>query len=99
VLRLSGWSAIGPDNPLRYLELMVGYGATGFPRDVAPDAPDERRRTLHAGIGLNLTELLDRAVFTGERRGGRAQWFATELLRYVQVPGTAATVEARTWQP
>jgi hypothetical protein len=99
VLRLSGWSALGPYNPLRYLELMVGYGATGFRGDSPLDSAGDRARTVYAGIGLNLTELLDRTAFSGSLGGGRAHWFATELLRYVQVPGTAAFGEVRTWRP
>ena len=99
VLRLSGWSALGPRNPLRYLELMLGYGATGFRGESALGAADDRARTLYAGVGLNLTELLDRTAFSGPWRGGRSHGFATELLRYVQVPGTAALAEAHTWRP
>lgn len=99
VLRLSGWSALGQYNPLRYVELMVGYGATGFRGDSALDSADDRRRTLYAGVGLNLTELFDRTVYTGSLGGGRTQWFTTELLRYVQVPGTATFGELRTWRP
>jgi hypothetical protein len=53
----------------------------------------------YAGVGLNLTELPDRTAFSGSLRGGRTHWFATELLRYVQVPGTAALGELHTWRP
>ena len=99
VLRLSGWSALGELNPLRYVELMTGYGAIGFRGESELASADERRRTLYVGIGLNLTELLDRTAFAGRMGGGRTQWFTTELLRYVQVPGTIATGSAKTWQP
>jgi hypothetical protein len=99
VLRLSGWSALEPWNPLRYVELLAGYGAVGFRGESALDSSDTRARTLYAGIGLNLTELLERTVFAGDWRGGRTHWFATELLRYVQVPGTAAIGEAHVWRP
>jgi hypothetical protein len=99
VLRLSGWSALGPANPLRYVELLAGYGAQGFQGESSLGASDQRSRSIYLGIGLNLTELLDRTAFAGASGGGRSQWFATELLRYVQVPGTAATTPVLTWRP
>lgn len=99
VLRLSGWSALGVYNPLRYVELMVGYGAVGFRGDSGGSNDDNRKRTVYAGVGLNLTELLDRTVYSGSLGGGRTQWFTTEFLRYVQLPGTASIHPARTWTP
>jgi len=99
VLRLSGWSELGAYNPLRYVELMVGYGAFGYRGDSGTSNFDNRQRSLYAGVGLNLTELLDRTVFSGSLQGGRTQWFATEFLKYVQVPGTASIHAAKTWKP
>ncbi|HRO61072.1 MAG TPA: DUF2279 domain-containing protein, partial [Burkholderiaceae bacterium] len=87
--RFSGLSGIGSGNPLRYLELLAGYGAQGFRSDLDYSAGDTRKRSVYLGIGLNLTELLDRWVFAGSR-GSRAQRWTEEALRYVQVPGTAA---------
>ena len=101
VLRLPGWSALGERNPLRCIERMTGYGAIGFRGESEITSADERRRTPYVGIGIgmNLNELLDRTAFAGRLGGGRTQWLATELLRYVQVPGTIATGSAKTWQP
>ena len=99
VLRLSGWSELGAYNPLRYVELMVGYGAFGYRGDSGDSNVDNRQRSLYAGVGLNLTELFDRTVFSGSLRGGRTQWFATEFLKYVQLPGTASIHAAKTWKP
>jgi hypothetical protein len=99
VLRLSGWSELGPYNPLRYVELMVGYGAFGYRGDSDNSNYANRQRNLYAGVGLNLTELLDRTAFSGSLQGGRTQWFATEFLKYVQVPGTASIHAAKTWKP
>lgn len=89
-LRLSGISEIGPNNPLRYIELLAGYGAKGFRSDFDFSAGDTRRRSFYVGIGLNLTELLQR----GGARRTRAWPIVKETLRYVQVPGTAV---ARGW--
>ena len=97
-LRLSGVEAIGPRNPLRYLEVVVGYGATGFRSDFDFGNGDFRRRTLYAGVALNVTELLDRTVFRGELRDGRAHRWTTEALRYVQPPGTALAFR-KNWRP
>jgi hypothetical protein len=99
VLRLSGWSALSPANPLRYVELLAGYGAQGFQGESTLGSSDQRSRSIYLGVGLNLTELLDRTAFAGAYGGGRSQWFATELLRYVQVPGTVATNAVQTWRP
>lgn len=88
-LRLSGFDAIGPRNPLRYLEIAAGYGASGFRSDFDFSAGDLRRRTLYLGVAWNVTEMLDRTVFRGGRRNGRAHRWTTEALRYVQPPGTA----------
>jgi hypothetical protein len=99
VLRPSGWSALGAANPLRYVELLAGYGAIGFRGESSLDSSDQRQRTVYVGVGLNLTELLDRTVWTTGLGGGYTQWFATQLLRYVQIPGTAATTSAKTWSP
>lgn len=97
-LRLSGFDAIGPDNPLRYVELVAGYGAKGFRSDFDYSQEDLRRRTIYVGVALDLTELLERTVFTGSARGGTAHRWTTEALRYVQPPGTAAAW-SRTWRP
>ena len=99
VLRLSGWSELGVYNPLRYMELMVGYGAFGYRGDSGTSNYDNRQRSIYAGVGLNLTELLDRTAFSGSLQGGRTQWFATEFLKYVQLPGTASIHAAKTWRP
>src|SRR5690606_4554745 len=58
-LRLSGFDAIGPDNPLRYVELVAGYGAKGFRSDFDYSQEDLRRRTVYLGVALDLTELLE----------------------------------------
>lgn len=96
--RLSGLSAIGPGNPLRYLELVAGYGAEGFRSDQDYSQEDLRRRTAYFGVALNLTEVLDRWVFTGGARHGTAHRWTTEALRYVQPPATVAAAR-RHWRP
>lgn len=96
--RLSGLSAIGPDNPLRYLELVAGYGAKGFRTDLDYSQGDLRRRTAYFGIALNLTELLDRTAFAGSARDSSARYWTAETLRYVQPPGTVAAWR-KDWRP
>jgi hypothetical protein len=91
--RLSGLASIGRNNPLRYLELVAGYGAKGFRSDFDFSAGDTRRRSIYLGVALNLSEVL---FGSGRAHGreGRAQRVAEEALRYVQVPGTAV---AKAW--
>lgn len=96
--RLSGLSAIGPANPLRYVELVTGYGAKGFRRDQDYSVEDTRRRTAYVGIALDLTELLDRTAFAGSARHGSAHRWTTEALRYLQPPGTVVAAH-RHWRP
>lgn len=96
--RLSGLSAIGPGNPLRYLELVAGYGAEGFRSDQIYGQEDSRRRTAYFGVALNLTEVLDRWVFTGGARHASAHRWTSEALRYVQPPATVAAAR-RHWRP
>lgn len=96
--RLSGLSAVGHGNPLRYLELVAGYGAKGFRSDFDYGPEDLRRRTVYLGISLDLTELLDRTLFSGSARNGSAHRWTTETLRYLQPPG-AALAWRRTWRP
>lgn len=97
-LRLSGFESIGPRNPLRFLEVVTGYGASGFRSDFDFSDGDRRRRTVYLGLALNVTELLDRTVFRGDARGGAAHRWTTEALRYVQPPGTAAAFR-HDWRP
>jgi hypothetical protein len=96
--RLSGLAAIGPANPLRYVELVAGYGAKGFRSDLDYSSGDTRRRTAYVGLALNLTELLDRTAFAGDARHGRAHRWTTEALRYLQLPGTVVAAR-RHWRP
>lgn len=96
-LRLSGFESTG-SGPLRFLEVVTGYGASGFRSDFDFSGGDRRRRTLYLGLALNVTELLDRTVFRGEARGGHAHRWTTEALRYVQPPGTAAALRS-SWRP
>lgn len=72
-IKAAGFEAI--DNPiLQALELHFGYYTRGYDR-VSPDLPDQRQRTLYAGIGLNLGHLL------------QPLW-ETRLFNYLQLPYT-----------
>lgn len=86
-LRLSGFRAIGRRNPLRYVEVVVGYGATGFDRGGGAE-DTARRRTLYLGLGIDLTEVVQSLFFGTGSGGGAAQAYTTEALRYLQPPGT-----------
>ncbi|HEY0877841.1 MAG TPA: DUF2279 domain-containing protein, partial [Zeimonas sp.] len=97
-LRLSGFPSLDRASPVRYLEFVVGYGARGFRSDFDFGAGDLRRRRLYAGVALDVTELLDRTVFRGAARGGRAHRWTNETLRYVQPPGVALAFR-RSWRP
>ncbi len=65
-------------SPLRYVELLAGYGTTGFD-DANQTYYDSHERNPFIGIGLHIGAVLDSS---GVSRPGR-------LLEYVQVPYTA----------
>lgn len=83
--RLSGISSLGPRNPLRFVELVAGYGATGY-HDDGGSPFEARRRVLYLGVGIDLTKVAQRLFFP--KGGGTAEAFTTETLRYLQPPGT-----------
>ena len=64
------------DTWLKYLELIVGYSATGY-ADYNPGMADDRRQVFFAGIGLNVGKLLE------------SVW-KTPVFDYLQVPYTYA---------
>lgn len=73
-LKGEGFSALN-QTFLRYLELQVGYTAKGY-ADYAPGGPDDRRRSLYAGVGLNVGELV------------RPLW-DSRIFNYLQIPYTS----------
>lgn len=89
--RLAGFMEMSKYNPLRYLELVFGYGATGFrPRDgqvAGVDYVRHERRTYY-GVALNVEEVLRGTLFSGNERPTRAQAITEGVLTYVQLPGT-----------
>jgi hypothetical protein len=60
---------------LKYLELQFGYYARGY-KDYEGGGSDDRRRYLYAGIGFNVSRLLQKFV-------------NTRVLDYVQIPYTS----------
>ena len=86
-LKIGGLRKLQASSPLRYVELVAGYGATGFGQignGAAVHQP--RRRTLYVGLALDLTRLIN-----GNGRS-HSPWrgIATEGLRYLQIPGSVA---------
>jgi hypothetical protein len=64
------------ENPyLRYLELHLGYSAHGYD-DYEKKGPEDRHRHLYAGLGLNVSKILQKHV-------------NTTVLDYVQLPYTS----------
>jgi hypothetical protein len=64
------------ENPyLRYLELHLGYSAHGYDH-YEKNGPDDRHRHLYAGLGINVSKILQKYV-------------NTTVLDYVQLPYTS----------
>jgi hypothetical protein len=63
-------------NPyLQYLEFHMGYNARGY-KDYEVGGPDDRRRKIYVGLGLNVSKLLQKYV-------------DTRVLDYIQIPYTS----------
>jgi hypothetical protein len=93
VAKAAGVPALRQHDPLRYFELVVGYGTRGYePNDGNPNR--DRSRHVYFGISLNLSEILGDTAFRGTR-GSRAQRVTDTVLEFVQVPGTAALADHR----
>jgi len=85
-LKASGIPALRGHEPLRYLELAIGYGTRGY-QDSDGGA---RSRNVYVGVSLNVAEILRRTVFRNDREPGRAQRAAELFFEHIQLPGTAA---------
>ena len=73
-VKADGFDAI--KNPyLQYLEFHMGYKARGY-KDYEVGAPDDRRRSIYVGLGLNVSKLLQKYV-------------DTRVLDYIQIPYTS----------
>lgn len=74
VVKADGFDFI--KNPyLRYLEFHMGYNTRGYD-DYVQGGPDDRRRRISAGLGFNVSKLLQKYV-------------KTSVLDYVQLPYTS----------
>jgi hypothetical protein len=90
IAKACGIPALRKIEPLRYLELAVGYGSRGY----EPNAGGERSRHIYYGISLNIAEILGASVFR-ESAGSRTQKISNGILEFVQLPGTAALGDHR----
>ena len=90
VAKASGIPTLRKIEPLRYLELAVGYGSRGY----EPNVGGERSRHVYYGISLNIAEILGASVFR-ESGGSRAQKISNGILEFVQIPGTVALADHR----
>lgn len=89
-LKGSGFETL-KSTPLRYIELQAGFEARGF-GDKERQLGYPIERTVYAGIGINLNEVL---FGTGDipnlsrYRDTTPGWAARKALEYLQVPYTA----------
>ena len=84
-LKPAGFEAL-KETPLRFFELELGYYARGFTHSDR----DDRRRSLFAGIGLNVAEIYDAVT---RRDGSMISEGVKGGLHYVQVPYTYVPAE------
>jgi Predicted periplasmic lipoprotein (DUF2279) len=78
------------DVPLvRYLELLVGYGARGY------EVQRDPHRLVYYGVGINLSRVLGDTLFRGDLKSGKAEGATDTLLELFEVPGTAALTYRR----
>lgn len=93
VAKASGVAALRKYDPLRYLELAVGYGSRGYEPNTG--LARERSRHVYYGVTLNLSEILGDSLFSGAYKGSRTQRITNTVLEFIQVPGTAALADHR----
>lgn len=87
ITKTSGFASLATHSWLRYLELALGYGTRGYqPTDALNEQPKERN--LYVGLSVNLSLLLNDKVFKGQEHYQTTQKVTTELLEYLQLPGT-----------
>lgn len=92
ITKASGIPALRENKFLRYFELAVGYGSRGYqPTPGKYEVQFPKERNLYYGISLNLSELLNDFVFG--KKESRSQRVTTNVLEYLQVPGTALLFE------
>ncbi len=82
ITKASAFPLLARHKASRYLELALGYGAVGY----EPPEPT-RRRTFYYGLSINLSQLLDDALFTNKHYP-TAQGISHQLFEYLQLPGT-----------
>ncbi len=73
---------------LRYLELVVGYGA----RNYENDAEHRPARSMYYGISLNLTEVLHETAFRNSPPRSNAEQWTGMALELWQPPGSVVFV-------
>jgi hypothetical protein len=92
VFKASGIAALRAHEPLRYLELAIGYGSRGY-ENSSPSF--EHRRNVYYGISLNVSELLRQTVYRGNREPSLFQKGTEMFFEYIQVPGTGIAAKHR----
>lgn len=92
VFKPDGVASLRDMPALRYLEFVVGYGATGY--DSATTQPQTRVRSTYLGVSINLSRVLADAAYGGQRGTTRSQRVADTVFDLVQF-GTMVTVRNR----
>ena len=90
ILKASGVAALRTHEPLRYLELALGYGTRGY-----EDPASDRRRNFYFGVSLNISEILRQTVYRGNRERSLVQKGTETFFEYIQVPGTGMAAKHR----
>lgn len=84
VAKADGFEPLSRSRLTRYLELAVGYGATGY--ETPPGVDVEGKRTMYVGLSLNLSRLLADTLYDGRRRSTRTQRAADVAFEVLQLP-------------
>jgi uncharacterized membrane protein len=90
VLKASGVPALRSHEPLRYLELVLGYGSRGYESPAS-----DHRRNVYFGVSLNISEILRQTAFRNDRQRSVVQKGSEMFFEYIQVPGTGIAAKHR----
>ncbi len=80
VAKADGFERLRDNRFLRYLEVAVGYGATGF------DTGGEPERSAYLGLSLNLSRVLADSAYDGRLHTTTVQRSTERLFELVQFP-------------
>lgn len=74
--------------PLRYTDVVLGFGARNYKPDLPADSQEEPFQELFLGVSINFQTVVDDIFFDGGASGGKARDFARFGFEHIAIPKT-----------